>query len=92
MSYSVRIPEEMRKKYVERRGNDVKELREAIAGRKVESFLRVGHQLKGNALTFGYDELTDLGKRIEAAGEAADFSAGEVCVDELEAWIKRQPV
>ena len=87
MGYTMAIPDEMRKKYLERRKRDYEELARASEASDPAPFVRVGHQLKGNAITFGYQELADVGQRMEEAGQAADWSGARRCLAELEAWI-----
>lgn len=87
MSIAMTIPEEMRRKYLERRERDYKILVETLAAGDYSEFIKQGHQLKGNAATFGYDELAEVGKRMEIAGANSDPALAEACLDELRKWI-----
>jgi HPt (histidine-containing phosphotransfer) domain-containing protein len=87
MSYQMKIPDEMRAKYIERRQRDLEELKKALSAGGLEPFQRIGHQLKGNGATYGYDELGELGRRMEEAGNAKDRALAEDCLSEFIRWI-----
>jgi HPt (histidine-containing phosphotransfer) domain-containing protein len=87
MSIAMEIPEEMRKKYLERRQRDAIALSEARSRGDFEPFVKIGHQLKGNAATFGYDDLAELGKRMESAGESCSGEAADHCLNDFRKWI-----
>lgn len=87
MSLAMAIPDEMRKKYLERRQRDAKILEESRLSGDFSEFVKLGHQLKGNAATFGYDELAEIGKRMEEAGENNDPAAADTSLDEFKKWI-----
>lgn len=90
MGYTMAIPDEMRKKYLERRRRDIEELNTAAAKSDPAPFIKVGHQLKGNALTFGYQELADVGARMEEAGNQQDWAVAKECLASLEHWLEAQ--
>lgn len=85
------IPDDMRKKYVGRRAQDLASLSLALESSDFDPFFRVGHQLRGNAETFGYDLLADLGERMEAASTSRDRSEAEQCLKVLRQWLDEQP-
>ncbi len=90
MSYVMQIPEEMRKRYLERRKRDIEELTVALEARNFEFFKSVGHQLRGNAITFGYEELSVLGERLEQVSAEANTQAAELCLIEYRNWLQKQ--
>lgn len=90
MAFSLSIPDEMRQKYIDRRTADLSQLRAALEKSEYEAFHKIGHQLKGNAATFGYDSLGLLGERMEKAGEARDRAEAESCLTELQGWLESQ--
>ena len=87
MSYKMNIPDEMRAKYIERRRRDLEELTQASAQGNLEAFQRIGHQLKGNGATYGYEELGELGRRMEEAAEAGNKSGADACLAEFARWV-----
>jgi HPt (histidine-containing phosphotransfer) domain-containing protein len=62
---SVDIPKEARQKYIERRRLDLENCKKALEQRDFEVLARVGHQIKGNASTFGYEELGEIAISME---------------------------
>ena len=87
MSYQMKIPDEMRVKYIQRRQRDLEELKQAINTGNFEPFQRIGHQLKGNGATYGYEELGELGRRMEEAGNNKSQSEADECLSEFIRWI-----
>jgi HPt (histidine-containing phosphotransfer) domain-containing protein len=65
------VPTESRKKYLTRRLAELDQLEES---RDVELAKRVGHQIKGNAATFLFPKLADLGAQMEQAAIVQDDS------------------
>lgn len=59
------IPEEARLKYIERRKTDLETCKSALKQKDFDSIARVGHQVKGNAATFGYDDLGEIAIDLE---------------------------
>lgn len=72
MTSKIDVPAEIRLKYIERRQKDVQDCRQALAAEDYDVLTRVGHQLKGNATTFGYNELADIAADIEEAALKKD--------------------
>lgn len=89
MAATMVIPEELRKKYLERRTKDLEELSAAADQGLLEPFKRIGHQLKGNGPTYGYGELGELGKKMEEAADHNEPEAARACLKEFQAWITK---
>ncbi|MGZ3695744.1 MAG: Hpt domain-containing protein [Bdellovibrionota bacterium] len=90
MTFVLTIPDEMRQKYIGRRVQDLESLKAALAKSEFDLFFKVGHQLRGNAATFGYESLGILGEKLEHAGTARDSAEAEECLSVLEKWISEQ--
>lgn len=69
---SVDIPQEARQKYIERRRTDLENCKSALQRHEYEFLARVGHQIKGNASTFGYEELSEIAINMEEQALARD--------------------
>ena len=78
---SFEVPLESRKKYLTRRLAELDQLEES---RDVELAKRVGHQIKGNAATFLFPTLAELGSRLEQAAIVKD----DTLIKKLTADIK----
>jgi len=91
MSIAMNVPPEARKKYIERRQRDAAELAEALAKGDLEPFVRIGHQLKGNAATFGYESLAVVGARMEELAQQGDKAGLAECLEEFRKWVGENP-
>lgn len=89
MEMEMIIPDEIRLKYIERRKKDLESLRAALTSKTFDEFKRIGHQLKGNAASFGYGDLEKVAIQMEVAGESEDLGEASRQVQALEQWISR---
>lgn len=90
MELDIVIPEDARQRYLERRKKDGETLRAALGTKSFDEFKRVGHQLKGNAASFGYLDLEKLAIRLEAAGEKQDAREAALQLDLFDKWLHGQ--
>jgi HPt (histidine-containing phosphotransfer) domain-containing protein len=90
MEFAIKIPEEMRRRYTERRARDAEDLARSIEAGSFEVLARVGHQLKGNAATYGYEPLADLGRKMEHAAHEQSLPEAKECLYTLKAWVQEQ--
>jgi HPt (histidine-containing phosphotransfer) domain-containing protein len=84
------IPEEMKKQYLVRRKGDLGILLDALENKQGEAFQRVGHQLKGNASTYGFGELEAIGLAIESASSFQEPEAARQALEEFRSWLTAQ--
>ena len=75
---------EHRKKYLNRRLPEIDELKKSIVGDKLDVIFNIGHKLKGNGATFGYPEISDIGRLLEEAANLKDKVQLEQVVQKLE--------
>lgn len=69
---SVDISQEAHQKYIERRRLDLESCKNALDKKDFEILARIAHQIKGNASTFGYDELKKIAMDMEKQALAKD--------------------
>ncbi len=57
--------------YLERRTKEIDQMKECIEKNDLKNLIRIGHQLKGSAKSYGFEELGQLGDELEqlASGE-----------------------
>jgi HPt (histidine-containing phosphotransfer) domain-containing protein len=81
------VPENLMHKYLHRRVEDLSVCRQLLLERKFKQIEEIGHQLKGNGATFGFPEVTAIGKSLELS--AAKSNSGEVAqaLEEFSQWI-----
>lgn len=83
------IPEDVRKRYIERRKKDLADCRLALSKGDFKTFAFVGHQIKGNALTFGFDELTPLALEMEKFGAEKNIERLHDLLNRFESFLSR---
>ncbi|MES2528407.1 MAG: Hpt domain-containing protein [Bdellovibrionota bacterium] len=81
------VPEEMLNRYVERRRRDLEECVRHLRDGKLNFIEKVGHQLKGNADTFGYPELSEIGKELEVAAQKGSHDQILFVIDKFRDWV-----
>lgn len=86
MDSDLQIPDEIRHNYLIRREKDLQTLKSSLAIGDLSEFKRIGHQLKGNASSFGYLELESIAIAMEkAAADGDGFEAGKQ-LELFESW------
>lgn len=73
MSIDSNVPYEMKVVYIQRRKADIEECLKAIDAENFSFLEKIGHQVKGNAQSFGFDELSPLGIALEIAAKTKDL-------------------
>lgn len=89
MDAEIVIPDEVRRMYVERRHKDYESLKTSLAVHKLDEFKRIGHQIKGNAASFGHMDLEKIAISLEAAAEKQDFTEAHRQLDLFEKWLQK---
>ncbi len=88
MSEKIDIPLDARIKYVERRKQDLVDCHAAILKLDFKILERVGHQIKGNATTFGFDELSTIAIEIENQALKKDLDKLKTTLGRFESYLK----
>ena len=84
------IDQEAREKYTIRRKQDLERCRQFLATRDFDGIQTIGHNLKGNGISFGFPELSTLGERLELAAKASNLDQAKTLIDSFEVWIQGQ--
>ena len=87
MIETMQVPVEARQKYLERRKQDVIASKEALSKQDYYFLERLGHQIKGNAITFGFDQLTNVAVAIEQAAKAKNMTQLQELVGQFETAV-----
>jgi HPt (histidine-containing phosphotransfer) domain-containing protein len=77
------IPKSSQIKYIQRRLDEIEKLKSSLNEGNFETAQRVGHQLKGNAVTFGFDEFQQIGESLELAAQNQDLHSSLVLVEKI---------
>lgn len=86
----MKIHNEAVQKYLFRRFADTIRCYEALSRGDLSILERLGHQMKGNGLTFGFPQISDIGESMESAAKKGDSRSALGCVKSLELVLKHQ--
>lgn len=84
------IPHEAVVKYMERRKTDIEKCRTALKNGDLSVIETVGHQLKGNGITFGFPEISTIGEALENAAKQNNSDAASKQVDALASLVEQK--
>jgi len=82
------IPDDLKKKYIERRQTDLNECLSHLKSKNFTSLEKLGHKMKGNGGTFGYLIITKIGDKIEKGSKTKNEPLIQEALKELASWIK----
>lgn len=68
----MKVPLELKRKYLERRIQDIDYLIASLEENNFAPALKLGHQVKGNAATFEFPQIAPFGMKIESAAKNQD--------------------
>jgi HPt (histidine-containing phosphotransfer) domain-containing protein len=81
------LPLETKILYLERRKKDVIDCMRALNTDDYELLERVGHQMRGNAISFGYGELTQIGEILEDSARSKNKMTAQLQVEALQEFL-----
>lgn len=85
---TLNLPKELYHNYHRRRKADLEKLKQAVMEKDADAFKNLGHQLKGNAPTYGYDELATIGKNMETVTTEDISTKGQSIISDFAHWIE----
>jgi len=83
----MKIPIDLKIKYLNRRLDDVKKLRLNIDTNDYSFAIKIGHQIKGNAVTFEIPQIASIGSEIEKAAQGRDREKLIILIQKMESLI-----
>ncbi|MBZ5617411.1 MAG: response regulator [Acidobacteriia bacterium] len=78
---------ELRAGYLENRRAEMSSLEHALKNGDFAALRKAGHNLKGTGAAYGFAELTDIGRALEAAAKDDNAAAIEALLDQIDAYI-----
>lgn len=87
MTYNDGIPHEMKVVYIQRRLADIAECNKAIETGDFSFLEKIGHQVKGNAQSFGFDDLSPIGIALEEAAKEKNVSTLKKLVQDFSSTV-----
>ena len=83
----IEMPEDLRSCYLKRRSKDLRTCRAKILILDWVYFARLGHQLKGNASSYGYKNLGEIALQIENSARDKDLTKLKKHVSAFQEWL-----
>lgn len=83
----MQVPTELKLKYLKRRTQDIEKLRALMIQNDFKEAAKLGHQVKGNAVTFEFPQMVSLGVAIEKAAQLRDQGALNDLLNKMESMI-----
>lgn len=77
----------MSDKYITRRLEDIRLIKNELQENKFDYALVVGHRLKGHGDTFGHLDLSECGKNLEAAIKNNQFDEAKKLIAQFETLV-----
>jgi len=90
--YAVKVPkdlEDLIPMFMLNRKKEIENLRAALAASNFEEMRQIGHRMKGSGRSYGFAEVSELGKRIEDGARGADGSAIAACIEEYADYLDK---
>ncbi len=85
-----KISTEAVQKYLHRRQEDLGKLKTALEEKNFSSIREVAHQIKGNAATFGFEELGDRAQILESNALSKKEELLRDDIQWIEKWLKEK--
>ncbi|HEY1290877.1 MAG TPA: Hpt domain-containing protein [Burkholderiales bacterium] len=73
--------------YLANRNKELDVLRQALAGGDFEQMRQIGHRMRGVGVSYGFDDVTTLGKLIEEGAKTGDKAGLEKHVAEYGEYL-----
>lgn len=83
------VPHDMLFRYMERRKKDLETCLLNLENENFPELEKVGHQLKGNGVTFGFSDLSEIGSHMEQAASRKDVDDIEQALQEFSSWVNQ---
>lgn len=87
---AISVPLESKLKYLQRRTVELEQVQNSLTQNPDwELVKKIGHQIKGNAATFGFPELADFGNNLEVTAALADVEKAHEVSGRLHQEVRR---
>lgn len=84
----MQVPVELKIKYLSRRLEDIERLRLTLEHEDYTFAQKVGHQIKGNAVTFDVPQIAHIGLEMEKAARKKDKEKVKILIQKMESIIQ----
>lgn len=84
----MQVPIELKIKYLSRRIQDIEKLKLSVENGDYTLAAKLGHQVKGNAVTFDVPQIAFIGLEMEKAAKRKDKERVKILVAKMESVIQ----
>lgn len=85
----MKVPTELKIKYLNRRIQDLQRLCLSLDQDDYSEAIKLGHQVKGNAVTFEFPQMAFIGMEIERAAKKKDKQKVKILAEKMEEAISK---
>jgi HPt (histidine-containing phosphotransfer) domain-containing protein len=78
--------------FMKNRHKELETLRSALAGEDFEQLRQLGHRMKGVGHSYGFAQVSEIGKRIEDGARDSDHGAIDACISEYADYLSKVQV
>ena len=75
--------------FLKNREKDIKEVENSLKRKDFETIERLGHSMKGSGSIYGFDGISELGKKIEASAKNGNSEEIKTSLSELKDYLNR---
>jgi HPt (histidine-containing phosphotransfer) domain-containing protein len=79
---------EMQEMYIAHTSKELARIQEDLDNMEIDSLRTFGHNIKGSGGMYGFDEVTNLGTKIEASAKADERDKIKSLLEELSNFLK----
>ncbi len=83
----MKVPTELKRQYLTRRSADIVKLKDSLEANDFTVAMKLGHQVKGNAVTFDFPQMAFIGVEIENAAKSKDKERIKIAIGKMETII-----
>ncbi len=75
--------------FLKNRAQDIKEVEDSLKRKDFETIERLGHSMKGSGSIYGFDGVSELGKKIESYAKKGNSEEIKNSLSELKDYLNR---
>ena len=75
--------------FLTRKRIDLENLKSALEGSDLATIAALGHKIKGEGGSFGFDTMSEIGGALEAAGKKGDRDSARHLVSDLSDYLEK---
>jgi len=80
--------EELVPRFIQLRHEDIQTIKEALDEGDYETISRLGHSMKGSGISYGFDRISEIGKKMEHAAKSKERAGVEEWLLALSTYLE----